>query len=234
VPVRADGVGANARFNVPIRLACDPAGNVYVADRGNHSVRKITPTGVVSTIAGLSGSSGSVDGTGNMARFREPCGMTVDASGNVYVADTKNHLIRRAVVAGSSPTVQITSQPVIQITHVGQAVSFGVVATGSGALSYQWKRNGISIAGATSATYAIAVPASVMIGLTFRPWSRAAWYPSRALPLNCRFIQLRLIFLPSSCLPSRCRRPPPPPKVSPSQLRQRVTRRRLINGNLPG
>src|SRR6266853_861236 len=70
-----DGVGAAARFNFPRGVATDSAGNVYVADTGNNTIRKITPAGVVSTLAGLAGNAGSDDGTGTNARFASPMGV---------------------------------------------------------------------------------------------------------------------------------------------------------------
>ena len=84
----ADGTGSAARFNDPVGVAVDSAGNVYVADTDNHTIRKVTPAGVVTTLAGLAGSSGSADGTGSAARFNDPYGVAVDSAGNVYVADT--------------------------------------------------------------------------------------------------------------------------------------------------
>jgi sugar lactone lactonase YvrE len=90
----ADGIGKAARFNRPDGVAVDGAGNVYVADRANHSIRKITPEGVVSTLAG-NGYSDFADGTGTAARFDGNAGVGVDGAGNVYVADTFNHRIRK-------------------------------------------------------------------------------------------------------------------------------------------
>jgi MYXO-CTERM domain-containing protein len=95
----ADGTGTEARFYAPEGVAVDPAGNVYVSDTGNHKIRKITPAGVVSTLAGA-GVSGYADGTGETARFREPSGIAADATGNVYVADWGNHAIRKITPAG--------------------------------------------------------------------------------------------------------------------------------------
>ena len=89
-----DGTGAAARFNGPTGVATDSAGNVYVADYINHTIRKITPEGVVSTLAGTARASGSADGTGPAARFSYPFGVATDSAGNVYVADSNNHTIR--------------------------------------------------------------------------------------------------------------------------------------------
>jgi sugar lactone lactonase YvrE len=96
----ADGVGAAARFRSPSNVAVDAAGNVYVADTGNHTIRKITPAGVVSTLAGTAGVSGNADGAGGAAQFNQPWGIAVDAAGNVYVADTQNYLIRKITPQG--------------------------------------------------------------------------------------------------------------------------------------
>src|SRR6266581_2508041 len=71
----ADGTGSAVRFNSSSGLAVDSAGNVYVADAGNGTIRKVTPAGVVTTLAGLAGSPGSADGTGSAARFNYPQGM---------------------------------------------------------------------------------------------------------------------------------------------------------------
>ena len=103
----ADGTGPAARFTDVSAVAADGSGNVYVADTRNETIRKITPSGVVSTVAGLTGSQGNVDGTGSLARFNEPSGISVDGSGNVYVADTFNHGIREGTAASLTDAATI-------------------------------------------------------------------------------------------------------------------------------
>ena len=100
-----DATGTNARFNLPAGLAVDAAKNVYVADTGNHTIRKITSAGVVTTLAGGVGVTGSTDATGTAARFNAPTGLAVDASGNVFVCDAGNHTIRKITSAGVVTTV---------------------------------------------------------------------------------------------------------------------------------
>jgi streptogramin lyase len=103
----ADGAGSTARFLGPLGLAVDAAGNVYVADNNNHTIRKITPAGMVTTLAGVAEDSGSTDGVGAAARFSFPQGVTVDAAGNVYVADSGNNTIRMGVPA--NPVLDLNS-----------------------------------------------------------------------------------------------------------------------------
>lgn len=93
-----DGSGGNARFNDPSGVAVDAAGNVYVADKSSHTIRKITSSGVVTTIGGLAGNSGSADGLGSAARFANPRGVAVDSGGNIYVSDTDNFRITKGIL----------------------------------------------------------------------------------------------------------------------------------------
>ncbi len=97
----ADGIGGAAQFYAPAGIAVDAAGNLYVADGGIHSIRRVTPTGAVTTIAGLSGTSGAVDGTGSAARFNSPQGLVIDAAENLYIADRSNHVIRKISPQGA-------------------------------------------------------------------------------------------------------------------------------------
>ena len=91
-----NGTGSAARFTNPRGVAVDSAGVVYVADSGNHTIRKITSGGVVTTLAGTAGSAGSTDATGTAARFSTPAAVAVDSAGNLYIADAGNHTIRRS------------------------------------------------------------------------------------------------------------------------------------------
>lgn len=101
----ADGVGSQARFNSPWGTAVDASGNVYVADEGNHTIRKISPQAVVSTLAGLAGTSGSADGIGSAARFSSPRGVAVDRLGSIFVADWGNSTIRVITPSGVVSTL---------------------------------------------------------------------------------------------------------------------------------
>ncbi len=110
----SDGKGAEARFNNPCGLAVDASGNVYVADKGNNRVRKVTPDGVVTTLGARQGlgemvvnPQGFSDGTGTEAQFNNPTGLAVDASGNVYVADKGNKAIRLVTPAGKVTTLSV-------------------------------------------------------------------------------------------------------------------------------
>jgi hypothetical protein len=100
-----DGSGSSARFAAPTGIATDLQGNVYVADSGNHTIRKITPSGVVSTLAGFPGVIDFVDANGSAARFNHPNDVVVDAAGVVYVADSSNDAIRRITPDGTVTTV---------------------------------------------------------------------------------------------------------------------------------
>src|SRR5208283_333227 len=128
----ADGTGNAARFFSPNGVAVDNTGNVYVADSANHIIRKMTPAGVVTTLAGLSGHAGTNDGTGSMVRFNYPDGIAVDNTGNIYVADTGNQTIRATQPLTTPVNQFITFAPLPN--HSAGDAPFALTATSSSGL----------------------------------------------------------------------------------------------------
>ncbi len=107
VPGHLDGASTLSTFRAPRGVAVDGAGTIYVADTGNDVIRKITPQGVVTTLAGDFLIEGAADGRGEDARFRAPTGIAADRAGNLYVADTGNHAIRKITPAGTVSTLAL-------------------------------------------------------------------------------------------------------------------------------
>jgi sugar lactone lactonase YvrE len=132
-----DGTGAAARFNNPTGIAIDSAGNLYIADTVNQTVRKITPAAVVTTLAGLAGTSGTADGTGAAARFASPRRLTVDAASNVFVVDSSGTTVRKITAAGvvttfaGSPGANIRSDGTGTAAHFFMVEGITVDATGN-------------------------------------------------------------------------------------------------------
>ncbi|MBI4664679.1 MAG: PQQ-binding-like beta-propeller repeat protein [Verrucomicrobia bacterium] len=143
-----DGPAASATFNHPDDLAVDQSGNVFVADNDNHAIRKISPVGVVTTVAG-SGERGYRDGSGAEAQFFGPGGLGLDPSGHLIVADTGNHRLRKITFLGLP---KVTSEPQSQSVLAGGTVTLAVAASGEGPLTYQWRANQTTIGGATNST----------------------------------------------------------------------------------
>jgi hypothetical protein len=100
----SDGVGSAAQFSLASGIAVDGAGNLYVSDTFNDTIRKVTPEGTVTTLAGSAGIVGSADGMGSAARFYHPSGIAIDASGNLFVADTGNNTVRKIAPGGMVST----------------------------------------------------------------------------------------------------------------------------------
>lgn len=132
----ADGMGADASFGSLSGIVTDSTGNVYVTDQSNHTIRKITPNGVVSTVAGAPGISGSSDGLGNAARFNRPAGIATDALGNLYVADTDNNTIRKITPTGVVSTIAGAAGWAGKDDGIGAAARFagprGIIADRAG------------------------------------------------------------------------------------------------------
>ncbi len=125
-----DAIGDVARFNSPSDVAVDIAGNVFVADCSNHTIRKVTPTGVVTTLAGSAVGPGSADGTGSVARLNWPNGVAVDSVGNVFVTD--NVKIRKVTPAGV-------------VTSIGGQSGFSGSADGIGSLGGFNQPGGVAV-----------------------------------------------------------------------------------------
>jgi sugar lactone lactonase YvrE len=123
-PGSADGTGSAAQFNAPQAATADAAGNIFVADTANNTIRLITPAGVVSTLAGTPGATGSSDGTGSAAQFNGPSAIAVDSSDTVYVADTGNNTIRMITPAGVVTTLAGTAGVAGSIDGTGTAAQF--------------------------------------------------------------------------------------------------------------
>lgn len=133
-----DGNGPQARFRNPNGLAIDGADNLYVVDWGNHTLRKITPAGVVSTLAGAAGQVGSADGPGASARFRTPGAVAIDAAGNLYVTDMFNHTVRMVTPGGVVSTIAGQAALSGTVDGTGSAARFDtpawIAATANGTL----------------------------------------------------------------------------------------------------
>jgi sugar lactone lactonase YvrE len=132
----ADGTDAAALFDTPQAVAVDSSGNVYVADSANHTIRKITPAGVVTQLAGTTGQPGSIDGNGFAANFNGPNKIAVDSSGNLYVADYNNATIRKITSAGDVTTLAGTAGEVGSTDATGADARFtalsGIAVDSSG------------------------------------------------------------------------------------------------------
>ncbi|MCZ2357561.1 MAG: OmpA family protein [Bacteroidia bacterium] len=119
----ADGNSSQAQFNNPIGMCSAKNGDLYVADHFNHCVRKIDSTGKVTTVAGIPGKSGYVDGPGNAAMLSSPMACTIDQAGNVYVIETGNHAIRKITPAGMVSTLAGNGTSGFQ-DGIGKSASF--------------------------------------------------------------------------------------------------------------
>jgi sugar lactone lactonase YvrE len=131
-----NGIGTSASFRYPTGIALDASRNIYVADWGNHTIRKITQAGQVSTVAGLAGTSGSADGTASAARFDNPFGIAARADGTLFVTDEENHTLRRVSPAGVVVTVAGLAESPGNVDGVGALARFffpdGVAVDSSG------------------------------------------------------------------------------------------------------
>lgn len=133
-------------------VVVDGDGNTFVADTMNHTIRRITPAGVVTTIAGAAGQSGRADGNGRDARFNRPKGLAIDRFGNLYVVDSLNASIRKGTLMIPP---RITLSPPSQTVGAGRSLTLTATATGNPAPVLQWLRNGNPVSGSTHGTLII-------------------------------------------------------------------------------
>jgi sugar lactone lactonase YvrE len=123
-PGSVDGTGSAARFNDMGGLVVDTAGNVIVTDQGNHTLRKVTPAGVVTTLAGTVGVAGGVDGVGAAASFNRPSAIATDSEGNFYVTDQTGNTVRKVTANGVVTTIAGTSGTTGHADGTGAVASF--------------------------------------------------------------------------------------------------------------
>ena len=151
-----DGTGSSARFYGPAGIGIDSAGNLYVADETDDTIREVTPGGVVTTVAGAAGVPENIDGIVTSARFYGPGDVAVDNSGVIYVADAENDTIRRIIPGASAVAPSISVQPTGQSVNEGSAATFSVGVAGTPPFYFQWYVNGAPISGATGPSLGIA------------------------------------------------------------------------------
>ncbi len=128
-----DGPGSAARFFNPAAVAIDAAGNLFIADSGNDTIRRVTPAGAVTTFAGVAGASGAADGLGPAASFDELWGIAVDRTGNVFVADRGNHAVRKITPAGQVTTVAPRNGRFLETSGVAVDAAGNVYTADAGA-----------------------------------------------------------------------------------------------------
>jgi sugar lactone lactonase YvrE len=152
-----DANGAEFSIRAPVGITRDRHGNLFVAENTanrfagppDSRILRITPAGITTAVAGPAGVLGSKNGLGLDAQFNQPAGIEIDGSDTLYVADTENHAIRKAVLGGPPA---ISTQPQSQTVVAGGTVQFSITATGIPAPTYQWFHNGNPFSGATAST----------------------------------------------------------------------------------
>lgn len=129
----ADGTNGTATLNGPSGVAVDGSGNVFVADQSNNTIRRVTPNGVVTTLAGMAPLFGSQDGSNSVARFNRPYGLAVDGNGNIYVTDSGNYTVRKMTQIGTNwavTTIAGTAGQTGNFDGTNGTVRFGAFVNG--------------------------------------------------------------------------------------------------------
>lgn len=124
IPGSSDGARLAASFKYPFGVVMDGGGNLFVSDVGNHTIRKISPDGIVTTFAGAPGLAGADDGTGQSARFNHPAGIAADRLGNLYVVDHGNRTVRMITPAGVVSTLAGSPSVAATVDGYGAAAGF--------------------------------------------------------------------------------------------------------------
>jgi sugar lactone lactonase YvrE len=174
----ADGIGISAQFSKPQDIAIDGSGNLYIGGGTSLKIRKITPSGVVSTLAGM-GPVGSADGNGNNATFNFPSGVAIDALGNLYVADVSNHKIRK-VIPNLSASIGYSGSPFCKTLTLSQPVSLtgtgtytGGTFTSTSGLSLNSSTGAIIPSTTTAGSYTITYTTSASSGCAYTSSTQA-------------------------------------------------------------
>ncbi len=177
-PGNADGIGTAASFNGPTGIAVDAAGNIYVSDAGNVLIRRISPTGVVSTLAG-SGTGAIVDGVGTAASFFNPYGLAVDPSGNLYVAEFfSGRRIRKITIAETVNTC--AGDPVTLTANGGVSYSWSGPQAITNNVGFNQTSSGLFTTTITNSGACTATK-SIYVGQTAQTWNGLAsnnWFNS--------------------------------------------------------
>lgn len=192
----ADGPTGVAQFNRPTGLGIDAQGNLYVADTHNHTIRKITPAGVVSTLAGSPGEPGSTDGINASARFSYPSAVAVDVSGNVFVADAFNNVIRKMTHEGANWVVTtIGGEPGVTGDNDGQGsqakfnLPYGIAVSPEGLLYVSDVAENRIIKGVSVSSPSITAPSALPSGLINVPYQQTLGLSGGVPPYTWYFTQ---------------------------------------------
>jgi len=178
-PGSADGPVSSATFNGPTGIALDANGNLFVADNGNHTIRKIARSGDVTTVAGAAGLPGSTDGAGFAARFHNPFGLALDANGNMYVSDYYSNIIRKIVPPGNVGTAAGIAYQTGYADGIGPQAHFA----GPAGLALDASGN-VYIADSQNNTIRKAVVVPAVANPTFAPWGRT-FYGAQSVTISC-------------------------------------------------